>query len=70
MSLQVSEEAIYSGTGVTGVCELPCACRELNLGPPEEQLMLLTEYPLLQTQSFHFLKALFLILSLGFNRLL
>jgi hypothetical protein len=34
-----------SGTGVTDRCELPCGCWELNLGPLEEQPVLLTAEP-------------------------
>jgi hypothetical protein len=30
------------GTEVTGSCELPCGCWELNLGPLDKQPMLLT----------------------------
>jgi hypothetical protein len=33
------------GTGVTDSCELPCECWELNLGPLEEQAVLLTIEP-------------------------
>ena len=41
-----------SGTGVIDVCELLCGCWELNSGPPQEQLMLLTAEPSLQTIAF------------------
>ena len=48
----VPVEAIRSlGTGVTDSCEQPCGCWELNLGPLEEQEMLLTTEPSLQTQN-------------------
>ena len=33
---------------ITGGCEPPCGCRELNSGPLEEQAMLLTTEPSLQ----------------------
>ena len=36
------------GTGVTDHCEPPCGCRELNLGPLEEQPLLLTTTLFLQ----------------------
>jgi hypothetical protein len=36
------------GTGVTDSCEPPCGCLELNLGPLEEQSVLLTAEPSLQ----------------------
>ena len=40
------------GTGVINDCELPCGCWELNLGPLEEQqLVLLTTEPSLQPVS-------------------
>ena len=40
------EEGIISeDTGVTEGCELPCGCSELNLGPLEEQPVLLTDKP-------------------------
>lgn len=37
-----------SRTGVTQSSELPCGCWELNLGPREEQPVLLTSEPSLQ----------------------
>ena len=43
-----------SGTGVKDTCELPCGCWELNPGPLEEQLVLLTTNPFLQLQHIHF----------------
>ena len=43
------EERVRSqGTRVTGGCELPCGCWELNLGPLEEQPVFLTSEPSLQ----------------------
>jgi hypothetical protein len=36
------------GPGVIDSCELPCGCLELNLGPLEEQAVLLTSEPFLQ----------------------
>ncbi|XP_052046945.1 exportin-7 isoform X2 [Apodemus sylvaticus] len=36
------------GTGITGGCELPYGCWELNRGPPEEQPVLLNAEPSLQ----------------------
>ena len=38
-------------TGVAHSCELPCGCWELNLGPLEEQLVLLTDEPCVQHQN-------------------
>lgn len=40
------------GAGVTDGCETPC--RELNLGPPQEQA-LLTAKPALRPPFFHYL---------------
>jgi hypothetical protein len=34
-----------SDIGVTDTCELPCGCWELDLGPLEEQSVLLTTEP-------------------------
>jgi hypothetical protein len=45
-----------SGTGVAGRCELPCKSWELNLGPLEEQPVLLITESFLQPPSFIFLK--------------
>jgi hypothetical protein len=43
MYLQRAEEGIRSpGTGVVYSCELPDGCWELNLGPLEEQPVILT----------------------------
>ena len=33
------------GTGLTGGCDLPCGCWELNMGPLEEQSVFLTNEP-------------------------
>jgi hypothetical protein len=42
----VLHEGIGSpGIGVIDSCELPCGCWELNLGPLEEQPVLLTTSP-------------------------
>ena len=38
------------GTGIADSCELPCGCWELNPGPSEEQLVLLTPESSLQSQ--------------------
>jgi hypothetical protein len=38
----------FPATGVTDSCELPCGFWELNLGPLEEQSVLLTAEPSLQ----------------------
>lgn len=44
-----SEEGVRcSGTGVSDDCESPCGCWEPNLGPLEEQPVLLTIEPLFQ----------------------
>ena len=37
------------GTGITDSCGLPCGCWELNLDPLEEQPVLLTTEPSLQS---------------------
>ena len=53
------------GTGVTDSCELQCRCWELNLGPLEEQLVLLTVEPSLLSLlplPFSFSLPLFLLL--------
>ena len=42
VSMMPSEGVESSETGVTGGCELPCKCWELNLGPLLEQPVLLT----------------------------
>lgn len=38
----------YPGNGVMGCCEPPCWCRDLNVGPLQEQLVLLTADSCLQ----------------------
>jgi hypothetical protein len=43
------EDVRFPETGVTDNCQLPCGCWELNLGPLEEQLVLLTAEPSLQS---------------------
>lgn len=47
-----SEEKVASlGTGVMGGCESPCGCWELNLGPlQDEQVLLTTQPPLPDSQ--------------------
>lgn len=35
----------HPGPGITGSCELPSVCQELNMGPPQEQLVLLAVEP-------------------------
>ena len=47
------------GTGVTHSCALPCSCWELNLGPLEEQPVLLTTEPSPQPQKLNSPKPLF-----------
>ena len=48
----------FPRTGATDICELPCGCWELNLGPLEEQL--LTTVPSLQLNSVFLLLLLLL----------
>ena len=43
-----------SNLGVTAHCELPCDWWDLNLGPLEEQPVLLTAEPSLQPLLFYF----------------
>ena len=43
-------DSVSSGTRVTDSYELPCVFLELNLGPLEEQPVLLTTEPSLQPQ--------------------
>lgn len=38
----LSDGVRYPGTGVRDKYDLPCGCRELNLGPLEEQSILLS----------------------------
>ena len=45
---------MFPGTGVTNSCELSCGCWELNLGPLEEQSVLLTAESSLQLLLCHF----------------
>jgi hypothetical protein len=42
------EGVIFPGTGVIDSCEQPCGCWDLNLGPLEEQPVLLTAKSSLQ----------------------
>lgn len=47
------EEGVQSpGTGVKGVCELLCGCRELNAGRIEEQSVLFSYFPSLPPSFF------------------
>jgi hypothetical protein len=47
IGVHLCEDVRSPGTGVVDSCELPCGCWKLNLGPLEEQPMLLTaELPL------------------------
>jgi hypothetical protein len=46
----------FPGTRITDSCELLRGCWELNLGPLEEQSVLLTAEPSLQPPNFYFLK--------------
>jgi hypothetical protein len=39
-------------------CKPPCGCWELNSGPLEEQLVLLTAEPSVQSTMFEFLKTM------------
>ena len=51
--LQRPEEGIESsGTGLTGDCEPPSGCLELNSGPLEDQLVLLTTEPAFQPPDY------------------
>ena len=45
---EASEGHQIPGTGVIDGCETPCGCWELNLGPLQEQPVLLTAEPSLQ----------------------
>lgn len=48
---QRPEESVrFSGTGVTGNCQLPCDYWELNSGPLEEKFVLLTTETSLQSK--------------------
>lgn len=46
----------HPGTGFTITYELPCGCWALNLGPLEEQSVLLTSQPSLQLLLLKFLE--------------
>lgn len=39
---QKSEGVRSPGIGIIDVCELPCECWELNMGPPQKEQVLLT----------------------------
>ena len=45
LNVFLCEGARYPGTGVIDNCKLPCGYWELNLGPLEEQPVLLTVEP-------------------------
>jgi hypothetical protein len=49
--LFMSTLSLSSSHPITDGCEPPCGCQELNSGPLEEQLVLLTAEPSLQPQS-------------------
>jgi hypothetical protein len=49
---------------ITNGCEPPCGCWELNSGPLEEQLVLLTTEPCLQPRSFFLFVCLFFVFFL------
>lgn len=38
---EITRGVTYSGTGVSGPCELPCGSWKLNIGALEQQQMLL-----------------------------
>lgn len=46
--------SVSDDPGITDSCELPCGCWESNLGPLEEQSMLLTTEPSFQLQGPNF----------------
>jgi hypothetical protein len=48
LNVYLCEDAKSPTTGIIDSYELPYGCWELNLGPPEEQLVLLTAEPALQ----------------------
>ena len=50
---------------ITDGPELPCGCWELNSGPPEEQLILVTTEPSLQPPSLPSFNIWFLLLFSG-----
>ena len=52
----------YPGTGVTDNCEPPCGCWELNLGPLQEQQVLLTSEWSLKAPIYPLIVLLFLII--------
>lgn len=55
-----SEEGIRTpGTGITDVCGLLCGCWGLNLGPPQEQSLLLNAEHWLQCFLFSVIKVSF-----------
>jgi hypothetical protein len=54
---------------ITGGCEPPCGCWELNSGPLEEQSVLLTAEPSLQPRVLALLKLIFcrVVVAHAFN---
>jgi hypothetical protein len=50
---------------ITGSCELPCGCWELNSGPLEEQSVLLPAEPSHQPPIYNILKEIFIIFHEG-----
>ena len=48
--MYVCIRVLFSGTGVTDSCELPCGYSQLIPGPPEEQPVVPTTEPSLQSQ--------------------
>ena len=52
--LLLSSSTPEEGTDLTDGCEPPCGCWDLNSGPLEEQLVLLTTEPSLQPQPVSF----------------
>lgn len=59
-SLSPEKGIISREAGVTDGCE-PQECWELNLGPVEEQVVLSTTKPCLQSLVFQFLRTMFLL---------
>ena len=57
----------FPGTGVTNSYELLCGCWELNLGPLEEPLVLLTTEPSLQPHCILFMAPFWLYFHYFFS---
>jgi hypothetical protein len=51
MPREAREYVIYAGNGVINSCQPSCGCWELNLGPLEEQPVLLTTESSLQPEN-------------------